>query len=202
MNKSSRSFKFLIVLGVLITGATALQAQTSSGNMMIGGGLSFSSRSYQAGDANNSAELQFTPAFGYFVSDNFAVGATLALGSARDGVGDSKTVRTNFGIGPFARYYIFSSNTNFGFFGQAQLSFGTNKTNPPVGEVRHGNTLSFVLAPGAAFFFNEHWAVEFTIRGFVVESIDPNTDNDNDKYTNVSLGLNSLAPSLGFRYHF
>lgn len=194
--------KPFIVLCMLVMGASALHAQTSSGNMMIGGGLNFSSVSYQAGNANNWNSVEFTPGFGYFVSDNFAVGATLILGSEREGTGAGKTLSSSFGLGPFARYYIFTSNENFGFFGQAQLSFTADKTDPPVGGVVKGNEIAFALSPGAVFFFNEHWAVEFMIRGFALTSRDPNTNNNNDKYTRVELGLNSLTPSLGFRYHF
>ena len=97
---------------------------------------------------------------------------------------------------------MFTSNESFGFFGQAQLSFSTGKSDPPVGNVMRSNSVSFALSPGAVFFFNEHWAVEFSLRGFVFRSTDPNTDNDDDKYSTVELGLNSLSPALGFRYHF
>jgi hypothetical protein len=196
MNKS------IIALFLLALGATAAQAQTSSGSMMVGGGFEFTSVSYQAGSANDENRVSFTPSFGYFVSDNFAVGASLTLGSEREGTGAGKTVRSSFGLGPFARYYIFTSNEKFGFFGQAQLAFSSTKTDPPVGNVLRGNAISFALSPGVAFFFNEHWAAEFAFRGFVFTSTDPNKNTDNDKYNVVQLGLNSFTPSLGFRYHF
>ncbi len=185
---------------MLVVGASALQAQTSPGDMMVGGGLNFSSTSHQGGSTSNSVE--FSPGVGYFVSDNFAVGATLTISSERDGTGAGKRLTSAFGLGPFARYYIFTSNERFGFFGQAHLGFVAHKTDPPVGAVVKGNEISFALSPGAVYFFNEHWAAEFMIRGFALTSRDPNTDNDNDKYTMVEFGLNSLMPTLGFRYHF
>ncbi len=196
MNKS------IIALFLMTMGVTAAQAQTSSGDMMVGGGFEFSSVSYQAGSANDENRFSFTPSFGYFVSDNLAVGASLTLSSERDGTGAGKTVRSSFGLGPFARYYIFTSNEKFGFFGQAQLSFSSGKTDPPAGNVRRNNAVSFALSPGMAFFFNEHWAVEFAFRGFVFSSTDPDTDTDNDKYSVVQFGVQSFSPSLGFRYHF
>ena len=194
--------KVFIALFVLIVGTSFVQAQTSSGNMMLGGGLSYNSVSYQSGSTNDGNAVTFSPGFGYFISDNLAIGTTLTLSSSRDGTGANKTVRSSFGFGPFARYYIFTSNESFGFFGQAQLSFGTSKTDPPIGNVMRGNSFTFALSPGAAFFFNEHWAIEFAIRGFAFTSVDPNTSNDDDKYTTVELGLNSFSPTLGFRYHF
>ena len=194
MNKS------FIVLFALTIGVTCAHAQTSSGNMMVGGGLTFSSVSYQGGSANDGNRVSFSPGFGYFINDNLAVGSTLVLTSERSGTGSNKTISTSFELGPFARYYIFTSNERFGFFGQAQLTFGTGKTDPPTGDVTRRNSLEVALSPGAAYFFNEHWAVEFAIRGFAFRSVNP--DGDNDKYTVVDLGLNSFEPTLAFRYHF
>jgi outer membrane protein len=196
MNKS------FIVLCALVLAATWVNAQTSSGSMMLGGGLNFSSSSSQTGSNNDQNSVAFSPGFGYFIGDNFAVGTTLYLASSRSGTGANKTVQSAFGLGPFARYYLFTSNDRFAFFGQAQLVFSTSKYDPPAGNVTKGNEISFALSPGAAFFFNEHWALEFSIRGFALTSGDPNTNNDDDKYTEVELGLNSFSPSLGFRYHF
>lgn len=197
MNKS-----FLFLCAVMLGAIIGVHAQTSSGNMMIGGGINFHSTSYQSGSTSDQNTVNFSPSFGYFISDNLAVGTSLTLGSTRTGTGSGKTVESRFGIGPFARYYLFTSNENFGFFGQAQLSIGSTKIDPPIGDVDRGSYVSFALSPGAAFFFNEHWAVEFAITGFQVTSRDPDKDNDDDKYTTVEFGLSSIQPSLGFRYHF
>jgi len=194
--------KFCIVLCALVTGSFAVHAQISSGNMMVGGDLTFTSESHQGGSANDVSSVTFSPAFGYFISDRFAIGTSLSLSSSRTGTGADKTVRSSFGLGPFARYYLTTSNENFAFFGQAQISFASGKTDPPSGNVTRNNSITFALSPGAVFFFNEHWALEFALRGFSISSRDPNTDNDNDKVTRVELGLNSFSPTLGFRYHF
>lgn len=194
--------RFFILIFAFATVTTLSYAQTSSGNMMIGGGLSFNSISYQNGSVNDGNIVTFSPGFGYFISDNFAAGASLTLMSSREGTGANKTLRSSFGLGPFVRYYIFTSNEQFGFFGQAQLAFSTGKTDPDNGNFSRNNAVSFSLSPGAAFFFNEHWALEFSIRGFVFTSVDPDTDGEGDKYNRVELGLNSLSPNLGFRYHF
>ena len=196
MNKS-----FFFVFVFLIT-TTCVYSQTSSGNMMVGGGIDFSSVSRQSGNANDVNSFSFSPSFGYFVSDNLAVGASLSLGSTRTGTGANKEVTTAFSFGPFVRYYLFTSNEQFAFFGQAGLNFGTQKTDPAFGGVSKGNFLSFAVSPGAAFFFNEHWALELAITGFAISSTDPNTSNDNDKVTRVNFDISSLSPQLGFRYHF
>jgi hypothetical protein len=195
--------KFTFLLTALVIGSLSANAQTSSGNMMIGGGLEFDSRTYQDKSRAEQSTISFSPGFGYFIGDNFAVGTTLTFTSTTAGVpAATKTKTSTFALGPFARYYIFTSNERFGFFGQAQLDFGFGTTNPPAGSSTRNSFISFALSPGAAFFFNEHWAIEFAIRGFVITSVDPDKDNDIDRYSTTELGLTSLSPNLGFRYHF
>ena len=196
MNKS------LILLCAFAAVTTWGYAQTSAGSMMVGGTIEFSSQSREGGSANDGSSFGFSPSFGYFISDNLAVGASLFLGSSRSGTANVKTTSNYFGLGPFARYYLFTSNEQFGFFGQASLNFQTGRTDPPFGEVNNTRHISFALQPGAAYFLNEHWAIELMITGFVVSSTDPDTDNNDDKVTNVNFGLSSFSPALGFRYHF
>ena len=193
--------KTFIFLLAFITISNLAAAQTSAGNMMVGGGLSYSSVSYPGTTTSNEANISFSPGFGYFISENLAVGAALTMSSFRDGTGPNRDVQSSVGIGPFARYYIFTSNEQFGFFGHGQLTFASGKSDF-AGNISRNNSLSIALSPGAAFFFNEHWAVELTIRGLVYRTTDPNTDQENDTYNTVDVGLGLFSPSLGFRYHF
>ena len=194
--------KFFTLLFAVTLVTTLVHAQTSSGNMMAGGTIDFNSRSREGGSANDESNFTFAPSFGYFISDNFAVGASLTLGSGRSGTGAAKSTSSTFGIGPFARYYMFTSNESLGFFGQASVGLVTGKSDPAFGNVTHSSSITFALQPGAAYFFNEHWAAELTIAGFTVNSYDGDTSTDNDKVTTVGFALSSLAPTLGFRYHF
>jgi outer membrane protein len=194
--------KFFSLLFAVTLVTTLVNAQTSSGNMMVGGMIDFSSSSSQGGSINDNSGFTFMPSFGYFISDNFAVGASLTLGSSRSGTGAAKSTTSKFGIGPFARYYIFTSNESLGFFGQASVGFLSEKSDPAFGNVLHRSTITFALQPGAAYFFNEHWAAEVSLQGFTVNSYDPDTSGDNDKQTSVGFRLSSFSPTLGFRYHF
>ena len=115
MNKS------LILVFALAVATTLVQAQTSAGNMMVGGTIDFTSFSREGGSLNDMSSFTFSPSFGYFISDNLAVGSSLTLSSSRQGTGSAKTVTTGFGIGPFARYYKFTSNDRFAIFGEAGL---------------------------------------------------------------------------------
>jgi outer membrane protein len=189
----------LILMFIVI--AKTASAQTSAGNMMLGGNVSFYNSTRQGSNEYQQGEFIFSPNFGYFISDNLAVGAALSVGTTTFDNGVSKTVRTTFGAGPLARYYKFTSNDRFAFFGQGQFLFNTGKEDiTPGGENKIGS-ISFSLSPGFSYFFTDHWAVDLLISGFVFSSYDPNKDSDNDKTNNVSFNL-SLSPSIGMKYHF
>src|SRR5688500_17529172 len=103
-----------ILLFALVIISTCVHAQTSSGNMMLGGGLEFNSVSYQDKGRNEESTVTFSPGFGFFISDNLAVGSTLTLSFGSAGMPASdKVKRSSYALGPFARYYMFTSNENF-----------------------------------------------------------------------------------------
>jgi hypothetical protein len=194
--------KFFISVCAAVFLMSFAQAQTSSGSMMVGGTLNYTSVSGQAAFSNDYNNLVLSPHFGYFVSDNFVVGTSLTIETGRSGTGSNKTVNSAFGLGPFARYYKFTSNEKFAFFGEAGIDFTSGKTDPPTGAVTKSNSVRFSISPGAAYFINEHWAFELSILGLAIQSTDPNTNNNNDKVNSVQFGLSSFSPSLGFNYHF
>jgi len=194
--------KTFILFCLFLLGATCLRAQTSAGNMMAGGTLEISSTSYEAGGDNDSY-FEFSPSFGYFISDNFAIGAEFQISSENDA--SAATKYSTFAFGPFARYYKFTSNEKFGFFGQAQFAIGSRKVNPEAAdETTKSGLIAFSLAPGAAYFFNEHFALEFMLTAFSIQSFDPDKDEDagKNKSTTINFGLSSLQPAIGLRYHF
>lgn len=193
--------KPLFLFSAFLMAATFATAQTSSGDLMFGGGINISSVSRQSDvDAANSS-FSFSPSAGYFVGENFAVGLSFTAASEKSGPDNNRTKETSFGIGPFARYYFFTSNEQFALFGQAGLSLANGKTKYSGGGIDKATSTTFSVFPGAAYFFNEHWAVELAITGFVINSHDPDTNNDDDKVTSVQFGLHSFSPTLGFRYH-
>lgn len=196
--------KKILSLVVLLFAATIgfVNAQTSAGNMMLGGGISFSTTSYEASSDVEDSYISFSPSFGYFVADNFVVGAGLSILNSVEDNGFNRTEWSSFGFGPFVRYYKFTSNDKFAFYGQASLLFESGKQDAtPGGEVKTGAT-TFAVSPGFAYFFNEHWAVELQLAGFIVNSSDPNKDTDNNRSTDVIFSIESFNPTLGLRFHF
>jgi len=55
------------------------------------------------------------------------------------------------------------------------------------------------ISPGFAFFFNKHWAVDFSVTGLRYSSSNPDGDDNN---SNTVTFRASLSPSLTLRYHF
>lgn len=177
------------------------EAQTTSGQMMIGGTLAVSSTNYNDSNGSDFSSFTLAPSFGYFVKDNFVVGASVSLGSSRSGTGAGQSKSSSFGVGPFARLYKFTSNEKFAFFGHAGITFGSSRSETGNVITDRSSTLTFAIAPGFAYFFNEHWAAELSIAGFRVQSTNSDNFPANDR-TTVALDVSSFNPSLGVRYHF
>lgn len=109
-----------ILLGVLTTLVLLnVNAQTDQGNLFIGGNLNFGNASYLNPDSTgsfkgNSFDFAIAPEFGYFVEDNFAIGATLFFGMAStktydvfySGLRTQKGSEIGFGGGVFGQYFI------------------------------------------------------------------------------------------------
>jgi outer membrane protein len=198
--KNSRLAFFALLLCV-----TYAQAQTTQGSMMVGGTLSLSKQTPEDNNDTQFSSTNFSPSFGYFVTDNLAVGAGLGFTSQTSKNPTFKSVNSSIGFGPFARYYKFTTNENFAFFGHAQIMLYSGKTETTSGATTNkskNSTTSFSISPGFSYFMTKHWALDLSITGFVFQSNDPNKDDDDDKETSVVFGLSSLSPNLGLRYHF
>ncbi|HEY0655705.1 MAG TPA: outer membrane beta-barrel protein [Chryseosolibacter sp.] len=193
--------KKILVMLAFVSSAFFAKAQTSSGQMMIGGALSFSSVNYDNNNGSDYSNFTLAPSFGYFVKDNFVVGASLSLGNSKSGTGAGQTTTSSFGVGPFARLYKFTSSEQFAFFGQAGLAFGNSKSETGNVITDKSNSITFSIAPGFAYFFNEHWAAELSIAGFRIQNSKSDNFPGNDR-TSVTFDVSSFNPSLGLRYHF
>jgi opacity protein-like surface antigen len=192
--------KKIIVTLAFVSTVFIASAQTTAGQMMLGGELQVYSNNYKTSNGSDNSYVEFSPSFGYFVSDNFVVGASVSLGSYKSGVAPGENKTSSIGVGPFARFYKFTSNDKFAFFGHAGINFGSQRSE--TGNVITDKTtaVAFRVAPGFAYFFNEHWAAELSIAGLQIENT--NSDNNANDRTSVNFSLSSFSPSLGLRYHF
>ena len=128
----------------------SVNAQTEKGTYLLGGGATFQT-------TDGESYFSLNPNVGYFVANNFAVGARANLVFVDDA--------NSYSIGPFARYYFggksagttsgttASSSTVGGkFFGQAGLNVGGGKNSD--------TELGVGLGVGYAFFLNKSIALE------------------------------------------
>ncbi len=123
-----------------------LSAQTEKGSVLVGGNLALNT-------GEGVSEFTFSPNFGVFVSKNFALGGVLNFSDRK--LGDTKF--TDFGIGPFARYYIGTTSTKPFVVTEFNYLTTTSKFE------EQKNTTSgfgFLLGMGFAAFINETVAVE------------------------------------------
>lgn len=141
----------IIVISIIFLGNGLLSAQTEKGTIMIGEftnvyqtgegtpmnmnlGWSTHKVKSDSGDDDNSDPIKefsinLTPRVGYFVINNFAVGLDFILAynnMKRTSGGEFITKRTQFGAGPFLRYYI--PTQKIMPFAEASYSIGSSKT--------------------------------------------------------------------------
>jgi hypothetical protein len=127
----------------------AAQSQLKKGMRMAGvsiGSLYFNTGETDYSDPNiqgtytsqnRNFGVSFSPSFGWFITDNTAIGAQISLNYRRQKISDvsaGTTFRKNtsnffdLGIGGFARNY-FSSSGTWKPFGQFSLNFGLSSSN-------------------------------------------------------------------------
>jgi hypothetical protein len=136
-----------IILAVLLSGTIAgVYAQTEKNDWLVGGRLDINT-------GDNSTNIGFSPGAGVFLINNFAFGGNLALSYQK--TGDVKY--TNFGIGPFVRYYF--TNAQARPLLSAAINFLTGTTKAP-GYSSSNTGSKLFLGGGVAVFINDNVSFE------------------------------------------
>jgi hypothetical protein len=131
--------------------ACGASAQTEQGVFLVGGNV-------QLTTAKNDTYVELSPTVGYFFVDNFAAGANIDLAFSKTGQSPNTYKSTNFGIGPFLRYYV--GTTNVRPFLHGDVNFTSTKGKIGNGESSTSTGTSFFFGPGAALFLNRNVALE------------------------------------------
>jgi hypothetical protein len=171
-------------------------SQYSKGSMFASGMVGISSSS-QGDDKNSSFE--FSPSFGYFLTDNIAVGASVGIGSNTAEVGSVKTTdESTFSFGGFARYYTTPAN-NFSFFANLGVAYASATDNIAPKVKTTGFGLS--VAPGVSYFLSKHIAMETSIGILNYSTAKSDVEGSKAKNDlNIGLGLSNV--NFGFVYKF
>ncbi len=139
-------------------------SQTAKGKKFIGGmlnNLTWKHTSTSNGNINQLG-LQIVPDFGYFIKDDFAIGANLNIGIYNTHSNNLDINSTSYGIGGFARYYK-KITDKFLFFANAGVSYayGTGRWGSSnINEQVRSNTLSFAISPGLVYFISPKFGLE------------------------------------------
>ena len=185
-----RTIQKLITLCFIIALTSLVAAQTEQGGILIsgssgfvisGGSSKFKSDDFE-GDPTKSFSFGFSPAAGYFIIDNLAIGAQIPFWILRSKSSlDYVTTLSSFSFAPFARYYFLSGNIKP--FGHAAIGGGIEgyKTKDPDGNTDKDNESVFLMyiGGGAALFLNEKVAVEAALN-YEFSRSKPRQDNDNN----------------------
>ena len=138
--------KKIIFITMLLSTWFIMNAQTESGDWIVGGRLDVNT-------AENNTRIGINPNAGIFVANNFAVGANFLIDYAKSG--DVKS--TDFGIGPFLRYYFLNGTVKPLI--HASFRYLSSKVKAPTFSSTN-NGSNFLIAGGVALFINENVAIE------------------------------------------
>ncbi len=139
----------------------------SAGNILVEGNLQFStSKEEQDGTESKESLFNFNPKAGYFLTDKFAVGVELFVGSAKEelsipGTPTDETKASSFGAGVFGRYYFLDLGQRFKTYAEAGLGFGGTKLEENGTDVWKDKNFGVGIDLGINYFITERFAINF-----------------------------------------
>ncbi|HLP65362.1 outer membrane protein [Flavobacterium sp.] len=169
----------------------------SKGDLFVSGAVGFGSE--KTGDLETSG-FTFSPALGYFVTENIALGARLDFTSSTEsepGVDDTDTSR--FGAEVFGRYY-WTPASQFSVFGELAVGFGSNKVEQGPAEFK---TKDFGINAGVGvnYFLSDNWSIEAGWAGLGYNTNDNGGDGA-EKTNSFGLAIDLTAINFGLNYKF
>ena len=174
----------------------------AKGDMMISGAFSIGSTSNVNGAKDvNSSSFEFAPKFGYFVSDNIAVGAKISYGvdKMENSVADTQDDQT-LKAGAFGRYY-FTPASKFSVFGELGVDYVTmeDKLDGVIDGKDSG--LDLGVGVGVSYFISNSFALEANWGALGYDTMKNEADGAESE-NNFSLGLDTRDLAIGLVYKF
>ena len=198
--------KILLLATFFIVGITQnSQAQLQEGDILlgtdIGSGIATSSTNGLFGlnlglDEDSGYNIGISPKIGYFLNNNFVVGAIVNLGYD-NAAGDDADAANQFvyGVQGFSRYYLAPSDVNLGdelpagkFFVETQAGIAGRN----IEDSDSTNGFAFGFGPGYSYFLNSSVALEASVK------YNGLAGGGSDSYQNslgVNLGITVVLPS-------
>lgn len=169
----------------------------SKGNIFVSGGVGFNSS--KTGDFKEST-TEFSPAFGYFVTENIALGARLSIASGKQELGSAEEKVSAFGAEVFGRYY-WSPASQFSVFGELAAGIGSFKYEPVIGPEETSKTFGVNAGVGVNYFLSNNFAIEAGWAGLGYNT-DDNGGDGADKTNSFGLNVDLSSINFGLTYKF
>lgn len=227
--------KILVVITLL--SISSAYTQTDKGQKFIGGQMNLQGSTSAIVDDlmlnnNQNFSVNVVPSLGFFVKDNFAVGATLNYGYSRASlrretpvvglpysyISTNQNTSNGFGIGGFARYYFdLSERFNFYLNGGINYTYSNQENittendpsngNPgtPISRINLLNTANIAISPGFAFFVTPKFSIQTSIGSAYYQftnSHSKQTPTYTSNMANYGFNLNLTSFYFGINFHF
>lgn len=170
--------KTIIIGTILFMGAIGItNAQIQKGNLMLGSdlgsGLVSNTSSGLFGfnfglNEGSGYNVGISPKMGYFVKDNFMLGAVLNFGFAKSAKsGGTSTESTTYGIQGLSRYYLSPGEHGIDNLLKKGRFFMEGNAGVAGVNVKHGattNGFAFGVGPGYSYFVTNSVALETSLK--------------------------------------
>ncbi|MFN7044893.1 MAG: outer membrane protein [Flavobacterium sp.] len=169
----------------------------SKGDVFVSGGVGFNSG--KQGEYKES-DFTFSPAVGYFVTENIALGARLDLTSGKQELGAAEDKTSAFGAEVFGRYY-WTAASQFSVFGEVGVGFGNAKEEDSFGNEQKFNAFGVNAGVGVSYFLNSNFAIEAGWAGLGYNSVKEDAEGA-EAYSTFGLNVDLSAVNFGLVYKF
>lgn len=155
--------KVFVLISVLAAFTGFVNGQITKGNWIVGGTVSYSYINYKSENfapPHSAYALKIMPNTGYFIKDKLCTGIRVAISKTGSKSSGTSTFSkyTDFNIGPFARYYMLSSEKNINFLAEANYLYGFEGA-----KAGHTSKNTFVFSAGPVVYFNTSVGLEFLV---------------------------------------
>ena len=163
--KIKLSMKKVLLSAVALVAFTFANAQEESkgfgfskGNVIVEGNLMLNSTNDKNTEVKTN-NFEFNPKVGYFLSDKFAVGVELGIGSLKEKTAGTETnKKSNFDAGVFGRYYFLDLGQRFKTYAEAGLGMTSGKEG--LADVKYTG-FNAGAGLGINYFVSESFAINF-----------------------------------------
>lgn len=197
--------KKVLLSAVALVAFTFANAQEESkgfgfakGNVIVEGNLMFNSTNDKNTEEKTN-EFEFNPKVGYFLTDKFAIGVELGIGSNKEETAGTETDKgSNFNAGVFGRYYFLDLGQRFKTYAEAGLGLTSGKQG--LADAKYSG-FGAGAGLGINYFVSESFAINFGLTDILsynstkwdgaenVSEFNANVNVFNNFFTTAQFGL-------------